>query len=224
MAESKFKVSELVAAAGSTNAATALLIQLGLTEEQAAQEITDAAEAIAEATAAAALNGFRDGMKSMLLEFAPDDLIPDNVDRFEVALCWTREERKEANDQIIPAGYYVRAFKAKTDEMEKAVSLMKGSRHKPRGASNGGVPVPSGAPFTGWKSYVTDHTSYDHDPDNAPENGEDRSNYCPVSMGGKSISAPGSLRKVKDELFLECARIHKEEARQATWEEVKEYA
>ena len=223
MAELKINLSDIIAQSG-PDVAKALLLQLGHSEEEASAKITESASAVAEARAKTRLDGFRDAMKSAMLDFAPADIIPEDMDRFEVILDWTKEERKEANDQIIPPGFYVKAIKAKTDDMDKMVSLFRGARHKSSGGGNGGTPVPSDAPFTSWKTYVVEHTNYDSDPDNAPANGEDRSNYCPVSNETKSYAATLGLKKVGDDLYLECARIKKEENRQATWEEVKEYA
>ena len=193
---------------------------VGFTPEAAAAEIVKAKKIVTDDEVAGVLKGFKDEVNTKIVENADTsliDLIPDDIAEVSIALYFTRAEKKLPNDQTVQAGFYTEKIAIKKEGDEKWTSLTRKGRSGGAGkGGGGGVPVPTDAPFTSWRIYGEEFTNYHQDKDS-----EDKDNYLPL---GEGYSAPAGLKKVKDALYAEAARIYTEESRPATWEEVKEYA
>ncbi len=193
---------------------------VGFTLEAAQIEVKKAKKIVSDDEVAGVLKGFKDEVNAKIVENADkalSELIPDDISEVSIQLYFTRAEKKLPNDQTVQAGFYTEKISIKKDGDEKWTNLTRKGRSGGNGqGGGGGVPTPTDAPFAKWRVYVSDFTNYHQD-----KTSEDKANFVPL---GEGYSAPAGLKKVKDELYAEAARIHGEENRPATWEEVKDYA
>lgn len=220
MATDRRLLAALIATSG-TDAATALLISSGRSEDAAAKEIEGCQKEVESTKLKALYKTFKETITTnataFAKAFADAGHVPDTVDQFEVVVAYTPVELKIKDDQTVQPGGYVSRVRIKEvdgDNTWKTISAI-GRQTRGGGGSGGGRNVfcPKDAPFKSWRVHA----------EAAYKVVEEKPDYDAGELKiGTGYSAPDQLSKVGDCIYIFCNALKKSEDRQATWDEILE--